>query len=164
MVSPIAMPGASDGARATSISSRLRSSRTICISSLIDIAKARSFWACLLRNSRKTECGAILFLIRLTVAPHPLRSIARLITGRSTAVSRNRDAESMKTFLPSSTRFRPLGDHGHTRLVRHGARSGGRRSPVQLQPTNRRCPVLSGANEQGNLVSQLLTPCICGSL
>src|ERR1019366_2605780 len=55
----------------------------------------------------------------------------------------------------------PLGDHGHARLVSHRARSGRGGTPVERQPGNVRCPVLRGANEQGKLASQLLPQFAC---
>ena len=80
MVSPSAMPGLLDPVSATSISSRLRSSRTTRISSLSD-------------NARQGAAS--------------LASITRLTTGKSSDVSRNRDSSQMKMLRPSSTRFRP---------------------------------------------------------
>jgi hypothetical protein len=54
-----------------------------------------------------------------------------------------------------------LGDHRHARLVSHRAWSGRGGPAVERQPRNIRCPVLCGANEQGNLASQLYLQFVC---
>ncbi len=104
VVSPIAMPGLSDGVSATSISSRLRSSRTIGISSFSDNARQGAFSLAL---------------------DHPADH--RQIHRRQQKSRRIVDENVSAQFHALS----PLGDHGHAGLVSHGARSGRGGPPVQ---------------------------------
>ena len=51
--------------------------------------------------------------------------------------------------------FSALGDHGHTRFVRRGAKLGWRGPPTERHAGNFRCPILCRARARGNLTGQL---------
>ena len=134
LVAPSTMPGLLDPVSATSIFSRLRSSRTTRISSLSD-------------NARQGSAS--------------LASITRLTTGKSSDVSTNRDPSQMKMFRPSSTlAFRPwaIYNHASASVVSHLARSGGgviRLPRVSARESPFRPDLFRALQTSSNLPSQL---------